>query len=453
MAPEAEMLSMRRRKLLQALGTAGATGLAGCSSILGSSDDDDRRDWKTPTATPEPEAAQETFEYYFDSVEGLGNVNNEEIPEDAARFQVIDEGPEKTWEEIRSNDLDGDGGAYDAMAYDEGPNAEGWEGSLDAIIQRTEEIFNNPVETFSTEGSYRVENIENESDAVVFTRSLVKAVEEETEIASSGGKDTIINSIAEPVLNQLDIEIPGYSLSTLMATEECGPDYCNWAEGQLPRDVLPQEGEDAEQIKVNSGFHHQPGLLQYENQNGEQEVEYVEPIGPSGTFRNWVRKPEESVYTLPLSKEPDLSEGEVFPEHFVTALEYTKARELEEMGGVDLARPDWAIGVTLYHMVDDIENDIGPTGDDVHSYGRTAGWDIIVEDSLGESLEDFKKNPTKQKAEYFRNTARGMKLALDKQGYDEPLRLSGTLEDPTYEHLARDEFEQIIDQRQQRISS
>lgn len=36
---------------------------------------------------------------------------------------------------------------------------------------------------------------------------------------------------------------------------------------------------------------------------------------------------------------------------------------------------------------------------------------------------------------------------MDHQGWDEPLRVSGTLEDPTYEHLARDEFDQIMDQR------
>ena len=52
-----------------------------------------------------------------------------------------------------------------------------------------------------------------------------------------------------------------------------------------------------------------------------------------------------------------------------------------------------------------------------------------------------------ESAEQFEYNARGFKQVMDHYGWDEPLKIGGILEAPTYKHLARDEFEQIMEQR------
>ena len=67
---------------------AGIASLAGCSIPLGGNGREGDY-WETPTETPEPEAAQGTFQYFFNDQTGtLGQVADD-VPEDAPDWQVV----------------------------------------------------------------------------------------------------------------------------------------------------------------------------------------------------------------------------------------------------------------------------------------------------------------------------------------------------------------------------
>ncbi|MFB6256290.1 MAG: twin-arginine translocation signal domain-containing protein, partial [Haloplanus sp.] len=127
---------MNRRDLLKTGIAAGiSVTIPGCTGFLGGSDDDDRRDWKTPTTTPEPEAAQETFTYVFNDQTGsLGQVGNQQIPENTPSWKVVENTLEESqWQQMQNNDLDGEEGATDVLAEGEGPQAEGFKGSIEPV--------------------------------------------------------------------------------------------------------------------------------------------------------------------------------------------------------------------------------------------------------------------------------------------------------------------------------
>lgn len=442
---------MDRRQFVQGISVMSVVGLAGCSGIFEEDPEDDYN-----TSTP-PEGSQETFEYFFNDQTGtLGQVGDQNIPEDAPTERVVENSrAESDWQEMESNDVEE---VRNRMEENVAPNGSGYDTTVDEISSRTQEILNNPEEAFSDdpEAFYPVEDITEEDDAVVYTRALTAATWELAGLGSSGAAGAIIPAMAEPVLDRVDMNISEFSLSKILTSEalDQGFEDSAVAVGGLPRDV--STGDSAEKMKINSGLKHPVGLLQYTDQDGNQQLKYTEVTGnQQSLFPEIIRDPAESNYAMPLGSEPEIYQNQLnHPEHFVGALEYSKAREIQNMGGLTGPnRVDWALGSALYNIVDDAGNDQGPSNEDVEAYGDTPGWDIIVEDSFGESLEEFKQNPTREQTRYFENAGRGLKLAFEKQGYDEPLRISGTLEDPTFEHLARDEFEQIIDERQQRISS
>jgi len=276
-----------RRKLLEALGTAGATALAGCSF------EKDNNEWRedTPTPTPEPEAPQGTFQYFFNDQTGtLGQVGDQNIPEDAPDWQVVDnELEENDWQEMESNDLEGAKKIIERKEWDT-------QVGMDGQKNRTQQYFKNPEEAFqATDFNQEYEgDIWNAHDAVIYTASLMKASFESLTVGTSGGRDTIINSIAEPVLNDLDIEIPGYSLSTHVGTEptDAAPndeeDIGHW---DIERNVAPAD-KDAQFMKESTGLSHLLGLLQYRDEEGGQQVRYVETAGTTGPYRSWLREPE-----------------------------------------------------------------------------------------------------------------------------------------------------------------
>lgn len=434
------------------MGAALTAGLAGCSGIFEEDPEDDFE-----TSTP-PEGSQETFEYFFNDQTGtIGQVGDQDIPEDAPDWQVVDNSLEESdWQEMQSNDVDE---VRNRMEENVAPNGSGYDTTVDEIASRTQEILNNPEEEFSDnpEALYPVENITEEDDAVLYARALTAATWELAGLGSSGAAGAIIPAMAEPVLDRIDMEIQNFSFSRLYSSEPLDQGFQDSvvAVGGLPRDV--STGDSAEKMKVNSGLKHPIGFLQYTDQDGNQQIKYGEVTGnQQSLFPEIIRDPAESNYAMPLGSEPEVYQNQLnYPEHFVTALEYNKAREIQNMGGlsgpIDLDQKTFSF---LYQLVDDGLNDRrGDSWEDVEFHGETPGVDVIVEDSFGESLEDFKQYPTQQKSNYLENTARGMKLAIEENGYDEPFRIGGDIENPTFEHLARDEFEQIVDERQERISS
>lgn len=459
--PEEEEYDEGRRRFLKILGAgavAGAASLAGCSIPLGGSGDDEDH-WETDTPTPEPEAAQGTYEYFFNDQTGtLGHIGGD-VPEDAPDWQVVNNTLEEDdWKQMQTNDLTGEGAINESGVSDLW-NQRVDEGSIEEVRNATKQNFENPRQSFegSTFNLTGDRDIWNEHDAVIYTASLAKAIEDHTDISSSAYMDWTVPSLAEPFLEQMDIEIPGYSLSTLMTTEQGDPDHDRPLEEQaVPRDVAPDDVED-QMMKVGSGLVHPTGLLQYENKEGNQELKLAEVIGGTWQGLSWIREPEESLYGRQLDEGPlDLGNQERHPVHYVSAFHYDKAREIQEMGGFGYyGALDNMIMGGLASIVDDAGNDILAGGDGENrpeSYGRTPGTDIIVEDSFGRSVQEYLNNPTKAKAEQAEYAGRALISIWNEKGRDKPLRVSGTLEDPTYEHLARDEFENIIDQRAERFT-
>lgn len=452
---------MKRRQALKLLslgGVGGITSLAGCSIPLGGSGDDEDH-WETDTPTPEPEAAQGTFQYFFNDQTGtLGNIGGD-VPEDAPDWQVVNNTLEEDdWKQMETNDLTGEG-AVNSRSITELWDTRVNEGTIEEVRNATRDNFDNPRQRFE-DTSYNLNgdrNIWNQHDALIYTASLAKAIDDHTDIASSAYMDWTVPSMAEPFLEQMDIEIPGYSLSTLMTTEAGDPDHDRPVEEQaVPRDVA-REDEEGQRMKVGSGLAHPTGLLQYEDEEGNQEIKLAEVIGGVWRGPTWIREPEESLYGRPLEEGPlDLANQEMHPAHYVSAFHYDKAREIQEMGGFKYhGKLDSAVMGGLLHMVDDVQNDKLLPGDEdgrSKAYGRTPGWDIVVEDSFGRSVQDYLNNPSREKTKNAEYAGRAFMQVMKKQGWDEPLRVSGTLNDPTYEHLARDEFEDIIDQRAERFT-
>lgn len=455
----------RRRRFLKLMGAGAAAGIAsmaGCSIPLGGNGSKDDDPWETPTETPEPEAAKETFEYFFNDQTGtLGHIGDD-VPEDAPDWQVVDNTLEEDdWQQFETNDLTGEG-AVNSRAIEDIWQTRVQEGTPEQVMEATRRNFQNPRETFegTLYNDFYNGNLWEEHDAVIYTASLVKATDDNTNIGSSAYMDWVVPSVAEPFLDRMEIEIPGYRLSSLLTTEAGDPEKNQdgqripLEEQNVPRDVAPEDKE-GQFIKVGSGLAHPVGFLQYQ-ENGEQRTKIAENTGADRRWMSWIRDPDESLYGLSLDEEAvELNNLERHPAHWVSAFHYDKAREIQEMGGFDsYGALDSSVMGSLYQMVEDIGNDHLLAGDGPgrpESYGRTPGWDIIVDDSFGRSVQDAMNNPTREKSEYMEYAGRAFKAAMDKQGWDEPLRVSGTLEDPTYEHLAREEFEDIIDQRAERF--
>jgi hypothetical protein len=81
-----------------------------------------------------------------------------------------------------------------------------------------------------------------------------------------------------------------------------------------------------------------------------------------------------------------------------------------------------------------------------------------ISDSFGESVSDYARNPTKEKKNYLQGTSRAIFSAVHKQGWNQPIALDGTIEDPEIYHVTEDTVEEIhadraYDQVRQRVMS
>ena len=299
---------MRRRTFIRgsaAIGTAGVMSVAGCM------------DGSNEESIEETEEEQNTIQrngeqYFFQDTTGtMGQLGEGSAPSEAQDWQVIqNELTEDDWQEKQTNDIERV--RRERNLARQSAN-DGIEQTLEEMLQRVEEIYKN--QQFNTWDG--LIDIENEDDEITFTRSLIKA-SQEAGVDSSGLADDIVSNMAEYAEQELDfVDFDNYKLSTLPATETIelhrGPDS---------HDGAPRRGF------MNSGFSHFPALLQY-SKDGETEVKYTEMTKATlpNKFRDAVRDPEDSKYRASLDQDT-MKNGE-FPEHFVTALDYSKARELE----------------------------------------------------------------------------------------------------------------------------
>ena len=417
---------MRRRRLLKQFGVvAAAVGVAGCSGD----------GYTRPSeGTEERSVSERSFQYFFEDDPGFNQIGGD-VPDDAEEWQVVNSALERrenmdSWREMQLNDHNY---AELGIREDIEPHAgQGHEGSIDQIAERTRRLF----ET-------RIQENPEKDQAEVYTESLIEAVRQVTRQATSVAADNLNNNLAEWILeNHMEIDIPGYKLSTLRSSTELNIDQC---ERNFSLCGYPQE-KNSDVTVANPGFVHPAGFLQYE-ENGEMNTRYVELES-----RSWphINVPSESLWRSSLEQETVERNGEdYFPEHFVMAFDYEKARELESRGIIE---PE--INNELLWAMTELVDDAGGTGYDYSSLDVESGseWHMpdrglngVVSDSFGESIEDYVTDPTKEKREYLKGTSRAIFSALDKHGFGEPIALDGTIQEPEIHHTRQETRDSIIE--------
>ena len=444
---------MDRRKVLEGLGTAGVMSIAGCAG--------DSNDESTEETEEEQNTIQRNGEQYFfqDTTETIGQLGEQNTPSETQDWQVIqNELTEDEWQEKQTNDIERV--RRERNLARQSAN-DGIEQTLEEMLERAEEIYKN--QQFNTvEG---IPDIENEDVEITFTRSLIKA-SQEAGVDTSGLANQIVPNMAEYAEQELDlVDFDNYKLSTLPSTETLRSSQSTSSHRGAPR-----EASSGATYK-NSGFVHMPALLQY-NKDGETEVKYAELTRATLAGRFWrsIRDPEESKYRSSLENDIIKHEDETkanggFPEHFVTALDYTKARELElrnedilGFGPADASTTDkyLSLGDQIGQFLTELVDDYGFTG-----YEGEDGTDInpdmnigteetgemvaqtLVSDEFGESLEEYIVDPDPETREYVENIGRGIYTIRQEQGWDTALALTGTVDDPEIRGTTRERVDEI----------
>lgn len=430
-----EQQKTTRRNLLKGIGAAGVAATAGC---IGGDDNNE----ENQEETEEPQTGQIYFE---DQTGTLGHLSNENPPENAEDWQIIrNELTEDEWQEKQENDT----WIIENKQHD---NEGGLNKSVDEYVQRAEEIFQN--EQFNND--YSMIDISAEDDEVTFTRALIKSVQEDPAVDSSGLADDVIANLAEHAANQIDaVNFNDYKLSTVPATESLAKH-----QHESPNKGAPEGGN------VNSSFTHMPAVLQY-NKNGETEVKYTELTDPliPGRFFESIRNPENSKYQAGTDEEEFTDYGnqdsEFFgygvPEHFVTALDYTKVRELEERDedilgfGPNRGPSDnnqWSVGDEISQFLHELVDDAYGTVNNSDVNTEESGWgNTVVSDEFGESLEEYVLDPDPETRQYMENIGRGLYTIRQNQGWDTNLALTGTLENPEITATTVDQINEIREQ-------
>ncbi len=445
---------MRRRDFLRTGAVIGlTTTIAGCNTGSDSSDEnaptdtstqgsDGQSPQDTETATEEDDQQTEAdpenaVRYFFEDETGaLGHLADDETPENYDHT-ITNSATESEYQEMQRNDQ-----TYveDAASSQTAPHGEGLDMTVDEMITRAEEIYNNPQENIDTLG-YEDLDFSKEDDEIVFTRALIKA-SQEAGVDSSGLADIVVANMAEDAVDQIQPGFTDFKLSTLPATEPIAPGSQGHSGGVRENEYNQSFG--------NSGFRHMAALLQYEK-DGETELKYAEQTNPVNVdiFRRVIRDPDFSLYrsdldqdTVNVSRNSEPGDtGNMFPEHYVTALDYTKARELESSeenilglggntkGGIN-ATGDY-IGQVLYQLVDDMSITGYDNNPDRNLDSPQAVIDgTLVSDEFGQSLEEFVTNPTAEERQYVENIARGMYQIQQQEGWGTSLALIGTIENP-----------------------
>jgi len=446
---------MRRRDFLRTGAVVGiTTAIAGCNTSNDSSDQNTPTDTSTPTSGSEGQTPQDTetqteseeqqteadpenaVRYFFEDETGaLGHLGDDETPENYDHT-ITNSTTEGEYQELQRNDRSY---AEDAASSQTAPNGEGLDMTVDEMVRRAEEIYNDPETHLDTERAETLGiDLLGEDEEILFTRALIKA-SQEAGVDSSGLANIVVSNMAEDAVEQIQPGFSNFKLSTLPATEAINPSRQGHAGGVRETEFGDEYG--------NSGFRHMAGLLQYENNGTNIKYgEQTDAVDETPTFFQVFRNPEDSIYRADLDQDTVNTTGGGngirFSEHYVTALDYTKARELEseesvlrfndqenDQGGIS-GFGDY-VALTLYQLVDDM----GITG-----YDNNQDMDIpnsefaldgnLVSDEFGESLEDFVINPSNEEKQYIENIARGMYQIQQQEGWGTSLALTGTIEDP-----------------------
>jgi hypothetical protein len=384
-------------------------------------------------------------QYFFQDTTGtMGQLGEQNPPSEAQAWQVIkNELTEDEWQEKQTNDVENTRRLTQNVS---GTNHTGLDMNVEEMLERAEKIYKN--QQFNTWDGQP--DIENEDDEITFTRSLIKA-SQEAGVDSSGLADDIVSNMAEYAEQELDfVDFDNYKLSTLPSTETLKS-----STAESSHEGGPREASSGATYK-NSGFVHMPALLQY-GKDGETEVKYAELTKATWPNRFWrsIRDPEESKYRASLDQDTMKYGG--FPEHFVTALDYSKARELE-LRNEDIlgfgpndgpADNDYeSLGDEIGQFLTELVDDYHLSGIMGQSPDMNKGEDVqigstLVSNEFGESLEEYVVDPDPETREYVENIGRGIYTIRQEQGWDTTLALTGTIEDPEIRGTTRDKVNEI----------
>ncbi len=430
-------------------------GLAGCSGITGETNEE-ANPYNQNTETPEPEHFDTSFQYHFTDAEGFNQVGGE-IPEDADEHQVVESFIQTSdkvdnWTQMLTNDHNK---TRLLLINDIEPGAgDEYDGSVEEIVQKTGELFQNWPETaeeFEEDYSSDIAGIsvnqieEIEDKAEQFTMALRGASAIVTGHNNSAAADYLNNNLAEYTLQQLDgVEIPGYKLSTLWTAI----------------DTVYEEPERPAE------FDHPIGFLQYQDEEGNQKAKHFEL--ENSVWRNTYGHSanlENSVYSAPLDEKfTDAAASAPTPEYesnnFLSPLDYERGRELERRGELS-ENFDRRMLNALNNMVDDAPQYYDYDEETNSGADRlTPNQDFVpvISDSFGESVQDYAEDPTTQKYRQLEGTSRAIFSAMDKQGWNEPIAIDGTIEKPEVYHATEETIEDIhedraYDQVRQRVMS
>lgn len=419
------MENNRRDFMKASLGVAGVTSLSGCAGILEGEDSE------------EVDPIDQRFQYAFNDKTGtLGDIPESNVdPEDASEFQVIqNEVSEDNWEEMRRDDYKV---ARDFLAgeYEDLPQHSGHEGNVEKIIERTREIYENP-QTARDDHTTKLLN-EDSHDEIKFTRSLIHAVDTVTSVSSSGGSDLVVFNLAEHIAQKLSLDFEDFNLNTITASEPVGASRKDIIEKSV------QKRPDGSKVG-SRGMMHTAGLMTY-SKDGELEAKYVEPTDatPERYFFHAIRDPEESAYTASLDKDHiEMINGDIqFPEHYLTGLELRKGLELESKGLLEEGAVARSFTSAAIELVDDASNNLSQL-----MANQNEGYDVTLSNSFVESAdelaEDMKTEDLKNYSQFGRAVYQIFENSIGEdykgnpiRGYDQPLKIDGTIENPEFYHL------------------
>jgi hypothetical protein len=419
---------MSRRNFLSKFQSGVAVGisgvLAGCSST----------DNKSSDQTGPPE--NQRFRYFFQDKPGtLGAIaEHNQPPEDASDWQVIENTrTEDDWKELRLNDIE-----Y-AEAYMAGETiqpTDGTPGTPEEIITRTQELYESA----------------GASGPVAFTEALVAA---EDEISGADFPNRIVTNIAKYAIEELGYEFPAYSLSPIRAVQPVPASY----DGLRPETIRETSASSPvapDRIGTFGEMRTTLYLLTFETSNGAQ-VRYVDrpPFNPWYLY-DTLRKPTESVYREPLSKDFYTMRGtqgrplKQYPEHFVTSLDYRKAAKMREQDLLKDGELRKSLVGSALSIVENGEQDKSRPAGTALGCNDNRGYQIErLSHEFGASVDDFVTNPSTDQRKRFIEFGRAIYLIFETQfgkdyrgdpvfGYDQPLKIAGTLAAPELYHLPKE---------------
>jgi len=419
---------MYRRNFLSTFRSGVAVGisgvLAGCSSTDNNSSDE--------TGPPE----DQRFRYFFQDKPGtLGAVaEHNQPPADATDWQITENTlTEDDWAELRSNDIEY---AEAYMAGETVQPTDGTSGTPEKIITRVQELYENA----------------DASGAVAFTEAVIAA---EDGISKAEFPEQLVPNIAKYAIEELGYEFPGYSLSPIQAVHPVPGDY----DGLKP-ETIRETGVSApiapERVGTFGEMRTTLYLLTFETDDGAQ-VRYVNrpPFNP-WYLRDTLREPTERVYREPLSKDFYTIGGtqgrpvKQYSEHFVTSLDYRKAAKMQDQDLLEDGELRKALVGSALSIVENGEQDKSrPAGVALGCNGNRGYQIEALSHAFGTSVDDLVTDPSTEQRKRFIEFGRAIYLIFETQfgtdstgdpvfGYDQPLKIAGTLAAPELYHLPKE---------------